>query len=111
MSRGHDRERAVVHLLRRQDWVAFRMPGSLGEFDVCAMRRTRMCGMGRFDHWTREVRFIEVKSTVRGPYAGFGPRDRADLVAVAELAGAEPWLAWWPPRGKLRFIGKDEWPR
>ncbi len=53
---------------------------------------------------------IECKSTKAGPYHGFSPADRARLLFAAEMAGAEAWLAWWPPRGKLRMIHSSEWP-
>jgi Holliday junction resolvase len=98
MSRGHDRERALVALLRREDWIAFRAPASLGVADVVAL-------MGG-----RRPRLIEVKSTAQGPYEHFGPADRAKLLGAAQLAGAEAWLAWWPPRGQLRWIPAEEWP-
>jgi hypothetical protein len=29
---------------------------------------------------------------------------------MAAMAGAKAVLAWWPPRGKLRFIESTEWP-
>ena len=58
------------------------------------------------------ARLIEVKSTARPPWqaSGFGPADRQALVETALQYGAEPLLAWWPPRGKLRWIGPSEWP-
>lgn len=97
MSRGHDRERAVRDWFIQRDWLAFRAPASLGVADVIALRDG--C----------RPRLVEVKSTT-SPYAHFGPADRADLLAAAKLAGAVPLLAWWPSRGKLRFIHADEWP-
>jgi hypothetical protein len=51
-----------------------------------------------------EAWLIEVKSTAGGPYERFGPKDRVSLKAEADRGGARPWLAWWPPRGKLIFI-------
>lgn len=95
---GTQRERAVRNHLRDQDWLAFRAPASLGVADVIAMRAGN------------RPRLIEVKSTAQGPYEHFGPADRAKLAAAAELAGADAYLAWWPPRGQLRWIPATEWP-
>ena len=96
--RGHQRERAVRDLLRSQDWLAFRAPASLGVADVVALRAgsTPM--------------LVEVKSTAQGPYEHFGPADRYRLSQAAKLSGAIATLAWWPPRGKLRWIPESEWP-
>jgi len=57
-----------------------------------------------------EMQLIEVKSTTRSPWVTFGPKDRQDLVDTALTYGAEPVLAWWPPRGKLRWIRPSEFP-
>ena len=95
--RGHDRERRVVDRLRDEDWFAFRAPGSLGVADVVALRDGS------------RPRMIEVKSTI-SPYSHFLPADRQRLSQAAKLAGAEALLAWWPARGKLRFIAESEWP-
>jgi Holliday junction resolvase len=97
-SRGHNRERAVKRLLEGQDWVVIRAAGSLGPIDLVALKvgRTPRC--------------IEVKSTARGPYEHFSPAERAEMMLVASMAGAVAELAWWPPRGQLRFITSDEWP-
>jgi Holliday junction resolvase len=97
-SRGHNRERAVKRLLEGQDWVVVRAAGSLGPIDLVALK------VGR------TPRFLEVKSTARGPYEHFSPADRAEMMLVASMAGAVAELAWWPPRGQLRFITSDEWP-
>lgn len=99
MSRGHDRERALVALLRREDWIAFRAPASLGVADVVALKDGH------------RPRLIESKSTAAGPYSHFLPADREKLIGAAILAGAEAWLAWWPPRGELHWIAASEWPR
>ena len=96
--RGHQRERAVRDLLLSQDWLAFRAPASLGVADVVALRDGS------------RPRLIEVKSTAQGPYEHFGPLDRHCLREAAKLAGADAYLAWWPPRGKLRWIPESEWP-
>jgi Holliday junction resolvase len=98
-SRGTQRERAVRDRLAKEDWVAFRAPASLGAADVVALR----------DGY--RPRFVEVKSTAQGPYERFGPASRERLSATARLAGADAYLAWWPPRGQLRWIPEAEWPR
>jgi len=95
---GHARERQVVALLRDEDWIAFRAPGSLGCADVIALKDGK------------RPRMIEVKATAAGPYAGFLPADRRKLAATAELAGASPELCWWPKRGKPTWIAEEEWP-
>lgn len=97
-SRGHDRERAVRLILEQDDWFVARAAGSLGDADLVALKA------GRYP------RLIEVKSTAGGPYERFGPKRRADLLFAAQVAGAVAELAWWPPRGKLRFIESSEWP-
>lgn len=97
-SRGHQRERAVKDWHLKRDWLAFRAPASLGVADVVALRDGA------------RPRLIEVKSTAGGPYERFGPRDRERLSFAAKLAGADALLAWWPPRGELRFIPECEWP-
>ncbi len=98
MSRGHQRERQVRDYLTERDWIVIRAAGSLGCGDLVA---------GKVGHPTR---LIEVKSTAGGPYERFGPADRALLRVSAEWAGWEPWLAWWPPRGKLVWLPEAEWP-
>lgn len=95
--RGHDRERRVVDVLRDEDWFAFRAPGSLGVADVVALREGS------------RPRLIEVKSTL-SPYSHFLPADRKRLSEAAKLCGADALLAWWPARGKLRWIAEEEWP-
>jgi Holliday junction resolvase len=96
--RGIQRERAVRDRMRDDDWLAFRAPASLGCADVIALRAGS------------RPRLVEVKSTHRGPYHGFGPDDRQRLRLAAEIAGADAYLAWWPPRGQLHWIHADEWP-
>lgn len=96
--RGTQRERAVRDWLAARDWVAFRAPASLGCADVVGLRDGS------------RPRLVEVKSTAGGPYERFGPAARGRLSAAARLAGADAWLAWWPPRGALRWIPEREWP-
>ncbi len=95
--RGHDRERARVNWYRGEGWFAIRAPASLGPVDVIAIK-------------DGEIRFEELKSTAGGPYEHFGPKDRADLSAMAKLAGASAFLVWWPPRSQPRVIPESEWP-
>ena len=97
--RGTGRERAVREWYADRDWLAFRAPASLGVADVIALKAGH------------RPQLVEVKSTAQGPYEHFRPADRADLSAAAALAGADALLAWWPSRGKLRFIPESEWPK
>jgi Holliday junction resolvase len=98
VSRGHDRERAVKALLEADDWFVVRAAASLGDADLVALKAGQ------------PPRLIEVKSTAGGPYERFGPRERDVLLFAAEIAGAEAWLCWWPPRGKARWFGPMDWP-
>src|SRR5215207_1221859 len=98
MSRGIQRERAVRDWLRDRDWIALRAPASLGCADVVALRAGS------------RPRLVEVKSTAGGPYERFGPTERERLSLAARLAGADAFLAWWPPRGSLCWITEAEWP-
>ena len=103
LSRGIQRERQVRKLLEEQGWWVCRAAGSLGDADLVALR---------VDPYGCETqaRLIEVKSTARGPYHGFGPKDRSDLLAASERAGAVAWLCWWPPRAEQKWIPSWEWP-
>lgn len=96
--RGTQRELRVRDLLANDDWLSFRAPASLGVADVVALRDGS------------RSRLIEVKSTAGGPYERFGPKERARLSIAARLAGADAYLAWWPPHGTLHWIHETEWP-
>jgi Holliday junction resolvase len=95
---GHNRERQVLRKLQDEGWYVLRAAGSLGVADLIAL------------HKGREPRMIEVKATKAGPFAGFGPADRADLIAAAEQAGAQAWLVHWPRHGKMKWIPPCDWP-
>jgi Holliday junction resolvase len=96
--RGIERDRAVRDHLAGEDWFAVCSRGSHGAADILAIRAGST------------PRVIQVKSTAGGPYERFGPADRAELAFAARLGGANALLAWWPPRGRLRWIPQDEWP-
>jgi Holliday junction resolvase len=98
-SRGIERERQVRRYLEDRDYMVVRAAGSLGCADLIALRAYS------------PTLIVEVKSTHRGPFHSFGPADRADILAYAERAGATAVLAYWPPRGKLRFIYEKDWPK
>jgi Holliday junction resolvase len=98
MSRGLRREREVRRVLEDDGWWTMRGAASKGAVDVVAAKATQ------------PLRFVQVKSDAAGPFAHFGPAARAELLEVAGKAGAVPELAWWPPRGKLRFYTYEEWP-
>ncbi len=96
-SRGSKRERQVRDWLTERDWVVIHTRPGTNFCDVVALR----IGM--------PARFIEVKSTLSA-YDHFRKEARANLLAVAELAGAEAWLAWWPKHGELTWIHSTLWP-
>ena len=119
MSRGHQRERDVIDLLREEGYVCVRAAGSLGPVDVMAMRRPILDQFTMIpqDQPGRKL-LVEVKSTRRGPYHGFPPKDRAEMLEIAEQAGAEAWLAWWPPckpgqrkLDMLKWLPSRCWPK
>lgn len=97
VSRGINRERQVKSLLQAEDYWVCRAAGSLGDADLVALKPGRRL-------------LVEVKSTARGPWEHFGPFDRRDLIFAADLAGAEAWLCWWPPRAKPKWLPVSEWP-
>jgi hypothetical protein len=86
MSRGITRERALKAVLESQDHFVVRAAGSLGNADLVALKAGK------------RPMLIEVKSDAHRPYTHFGPARRAELRLAAELAGADAWLVWWPPR-------------
>lgn len=101
MSRGIQRERDVRRFLESAEgggWWTARAAGSRGDADIIALK------VGQ------RSRLIEVKSSAKGPFEHFRPGDRAELLQAAGQAGADAELAYWPPRGQLRFIGPEEWP-
>lgn len=97
-SRGTAREHQVRQLLARQGWWTVRASNSLGDADVIALKAGH------------KPRLIEVKANKGGPYMNFRAADRAELIAAAELAGAEAWLVHWPTREQPRWIASSEWP-
>lgn len=96
--RGIDRERRLKDRLEGEDWFVTRAAGSLGDADLVALK------VGK------RPMLIEVKSTTAGPFHSFGPKDRADLLFAADLAGADAWLVWWPPRREPVWIAAHQWP-
>jgi Holliday junction resolvase len=100
VGRGHDRERDMAKRLKADGYIVMRAAGSLGPIDVVAMR------------WDKVPQFLQIKSDVSSPYANFRPAERAELVEVAEQAGANAWLVWWPPdRRGPRWIAPSDWPQ
>lgn len=98
-SRGIQRERQVRKLLEEQGWWVARAAGSLGDADLVALK------------YGHTPLMVEVKSTTRGPFHGFGPRDREALRDAARVAGAHPVLCWWPPRKQPKWIDSLGWPK
>ncbi len=110
-SRGIQRERDLRRQLELAGWWVGRCAGSLGDADLVAVRAQYGTIMSK-QVLLRQIRLIEVKTTAAGPFHSFGPKQRAELLEAARIAGAEAWLVWWPPRQKdPQWIGPDEWPK
>lgn len=98
MTRGIQRERQVRKLLEDEGWWVCRAAGSRGDADLVALKRG-------------DALLVEVKSTARGPYHGFGPAQREELRAAADQAGAVATLCWWPSRKRPTWINEYDWPK
>lgn len=95
---GTKREHQVRDVLRDDDWLVIRTPGSKGAMDLIAIRDGN------------RPRLVQVKGTAAGPFSDFGPAAREKLRGEAKLGGADALLAWWPKRGKLHWFDESEWP-
>lgn len=100
---GNARELKVMDVLHQEGWLCASRRHIGGAGDILAVRLYA-------DGPAVETRLVEVKSTTRNPWNDFGPGDRQVMVETAREFGAEPWLAWWPPRQKLRWIHASHWP-
>jgi hypothetical protein len=108
---GNARELKVMDLLASEGWLCASRRHIGGAGDILAIREWHDPeAMGEAPAYGTDAMLIEVKSTTRSPWVTFGPKDRQDLVDTALTYGAEPVLAWWPPRGKLRWIRPSEFP-
>lgn len=93
-AKGAQKERDLVRKLREEGWVATRTAGSHGPADVWAARKGT-------------IRFLQLKAGVRR----WPSRDeRFALSVMAERAGAEAFVVFWPDRGSPEFVPSDSWP-
>jgi Holliday junction resolvase len=106
---GHQRERDYKKRLEADGWYVMRSPASKGVADLIAIKPFAFPELAPYPSLCR-VLFIEVKSTTRGPFAGFPPKDREELIEAACASGATPLLVWWPPRKQPVEIPVSEWP-
>lgn len=97
-NKGIVRERQLRDWFLARDYWVCRAAGSLGDADLVALKTGE------------RPLLVECKGNSGNPYMNFRPKDRADLLFAAHLAGADAVLAHWPPRGKLRFYRPEEWP-
>lgn len=97
--KGAARERKVRDLLREDGYVVLRAAGSLGGIDLIALKAGK------------PVLFIEVKGNKGSPYLNFREKERQTLREQAEQAGAEAFLAHWPPRAREpTWVPAVKWP-
>ncbi len=99
-ARGAARERDLVKLLRADGYSVNRTPGSHGVADVIALKSRR------------GPLLVQLKTDRAGPFAHFGPKARAELLAEADKAGGTALLVHWPPDRKgPRYLYEKDWPR
>lgn len=97
-AKGATKERQSRKLYEEAGWIVIRAAGSLGPIDFVALKRGE------------RPRLIQVKAS-SSPWMNFRPAERAELLAVAKLAGATPELAWWGPRARTHILFDEaEWP-
>lgn len=96
---GIQRERQVRERLEKEGYAVVRAAGSLGCIDLVAGK----------DGFTLA---IEVKADAEkyGPFNNFGPSKRKALKDLAIQAHWTAVLAWWPPRGELKWLFPYDWP-
>jgi Holliday junction resolvase len=86
-------------LLLEDGWMVTKAGGSLGAADLVALKAGE------------RPLLVQVKATAAGPFSGFGPSERAELLAVAKASGAVPVLAWWKPYARTHQLIEDVgWP-
>jgi hypothetical protein len=117
-SRGTQRENYVKDWLEENGWWVCRAAGSLGDADLVAMKGwPATMALARLEgrYVFNGKLLIEVKSTARSAFAGFGPKDRAELLAAGEKAGADVVLCWVPPspgrKIEMYWIWPEDWPK
>ena len=103
---GNARELKVMALLASEGWLCGSRRHIGGAGDILAVRQLEGYYIA-----TPEALLIEVKATAEIPWRStFGPADRQAMVETAKKYAADPWLYWWPPRGKLQRIHASDWP-
>lgn len=110
-ARGARKENAVAALSRADGWVVASMRTAAGGGDLMRARARSGVTPPGWANAGAEVQLVEVKSTAGGPFERFGPADRRAMLEVADRAGADAFLAWYPPRSSVPiWIPADEWP-
>ena len=98
-ARGRTAEIRLMAELAGSGWLCGSRRHLAGPGDVLAVRSDRM------------PMLIEVKTTAKGPWERFGPKDRNRLRSASAAVGAEPVVAWKPPRARAwKYIRLHEWP-
>lgn len=95
---GTRRENQVRDLLAAEGWVVMRAPASIGAADLIALKAGEL------------PRLVQVKANTGNPYKTFGPKERRELMDVAEQAGGIAELCHWPPHGACNWLGSAVWP-
>jgi Holliday junction resolvase len=93
-AKGAQKERDLVKKLREDGWVATRTAGSHGPADVWAAKKGTL-------------QFLQLKC---GQRKWPSRDDRFALQVMAERAGAEPFVVFWPDRSAPEFVPPEGWP-
>ena len=95
--RGNAFDLRVTRNLEADGWLVASRRHTAGPGDLLAVR----AGI---------IQLIECKTTARGPYEHFGPRDRAAMIEAEQQFRLGAWLAWRGPRQQICWIPSTEWP-
>lgn len=100
---GNTKENRVRDWWAAQGWIAMCGRCSRGPADVICIKDDE------------QPRLIQVKGDAGSPWVNFRPKDRAELVAAAGVAGGVALLAWWPKGARgpewPKYFTSDKWPR
>jgi hypothetical protein len=103
-SRGTERERRVVNVLRGLNYLPASLRHLKGPGDILAIP------LATDGH---RPLLVEVKGTTDLPWAStWGPEERGAMLLAGDVWNVEPILAWYPPglRDGPIWLDETQWP-